>query len=161
MGQDAFIRLLQMVKLFEGLTRDDITQMAALFQRKPFAAGDMLLEEGDPSPGLNIIGKGKLKVYLPKDPRHQSGERISEITLNQLKAGDWFGEYSALSGMASSSSIQALTSGLLFRCSPKDFHGFLEADHRVGKTVYYNILQQLLQRFRERESEFDCVMLMS
>ena len=161
MLQNKTVDLLSEVKLFQGLTSADIGKMAKSFQRLSFSRGQMLLEEGGASPGLNIITDGELKVFLPKEIKGKSEERISEITLNHLKAGDWFGEYSTISDMRSSSSIQAVTSGELLHCSPGDFKTFLASDDRIAKVVYYNILQQLLLRFRERESEYDCVLVMS
>lgn len=161
MLQKKTLNLLSTVKLFQGLTQDDIKKLAGSFHKITFSTGQILLEEGGASPGLNIIAKGELKVFLPKQIKHKVEERISDVILNHLKAGDWFGEYSTISGMRSSSSIQALSSGELLQSSPQDFKAFLDSDDRVAKNVYFNILQQLLLRFREREREYDSVLIMS
>ena len=97
--------------------------------------------------------------FLPEEIKGRSEHRISDVELNDLKAGDCFGDYSLITNMPASASIIARQSGEMIKIPENDFQDILSLNDRIAKTIYHNLLCTLIKRLRKREREYDSVLI--
>ncbi|MCC6581566.1 MAG: mechanosensitive ion channel family protein [Phycisphaeraceae bacterium] len=112
--------LLERVSLFEGLTPEELAQLAEGVVERRVAAGEAVVKQGEPGQSLFIVVDGMLGVSVHND--NQPEHRVA-----QLSPGQFFGEMSLLSGEPRSATITAITEATL---------------HEVTKQTLGPILQQ-------------------
>jgi len=165
MSDDETLRTLANVAVFKGLTPDEIKIFYDASQRVTFNKADTLIEKGQSGSALYIILKGQFEVdlplgaYVPQQTGGQVERRTSKVQLNTLKAGDCFGEYSLIDQRPASASVIATQSGELIQVTKATFDAILQANDRVAKTVYYNILRVLIERLRKLNTEYNLFLL--
>jgi CRP-like cAMP-binding protein len=165
MFDDETLRTLANVAVFKGLTPDEVKLFYNSSQRVTFKKADTLLEKGQVGSALYIILTGQfevnlpLGVYVPQQTGSQVERRTSKVQLNTLKAGDCFGEYSLIDQQPASASVIATQSGELIQVTKAAFDAILQANDRVAKTVYYNILHILVERLRKLNTEYNLFLL--
>jgi CRP-like cAMP-binding protein len=86
-----------------------------------YKAGETIFHEHDRGDALYILEEGSVRIWV-------MDEDVSEVTLAELKPGDFFGELAVLDRGERSSSATALTDIHLHRLSSDDFQQFL-IDH--------------------------------
>ena len=88
--------------LFDALPRETCERLADAAQRQVFDDGEVLVNEGDTGDSLFVLERGKVQVT-------KSGTTVgtSFVVLARLKAGDFFGEMSLLTGAPRSATIAA------------------------------------------------------
>jgi len=69
--------------------------------RVSFKAGDTVFLEREPGDALYVVDSGRVRIWV-RDSEH------NEVTLSELKAGDFFGEMSVLDGGKRSANATAL-----------------------------------------------------
>jgi cAMP-dependent protein kinase regulator len=89
------------IPLFSDLNRQELTRVMEKIQAKRFSAGKTICREGEPGNSLYIISHGKVAVSR----RQPGGEKI---VLNELKAGDFFGEFAYFSNARRQATVEAL-----------------------------------------------------
>src|SRR5438552_16688936 len=77
--------------LFEFLSEEDRTALAARLVPVAIPAGEIIFRSGDPGDSLFVICSGEVEIFIHDDTGHK-------IVLEQAKAGDTFGELSMLDG---------------------------------------------------------------
>lgn len=91
---------------------DQLIREAALHLKPLFLTpGDYLFKAGEEGHEMFFVVKGKLNVYLKKETKH----------IQELKAGDFFGEISLLENVERTASVQAKTFCDLYRLDRPSF----------------------------------------
>lgn len=123
-------------EIFKGLPPEVVEERIARLPSREFAAGEVLLRENDPNQHVFLVESGELDVWKgePNSPR---GVRVA-----QLRAGDCFGEMSALNGAPSSATVVAGSAARVKEIGLGD----LPADQGVRETVTLNLARTLIQR---------------
>ena len=85
----------------------------------PVAAGERLLQQGDPDREVYLILRGRLGVYA----EHPDG---ATSLLDELGPGGVVGEMALLTGQPRSATVRALEGGDLVRVSREDFEGLAQ-----------------------------------
>jgi CRP-like cAMP-binding protein len=92
-------RALGSVPLFRQLDRATMLDLAHNADLRDFAAGEMIVTEGDPADSFFVVVAGEVEVVKEQNlPGHK---------LVRLGAGDSFGELSIFDGKARSASVRA------------------------------------------------------
>ncbi|ASP33853.1 Crp/Fnr family transcriptional regulator [Labrenzia sp. VG12] len=88
--------------IFEALDDQARQELANFSFIKRYTAGDTIFTMGEPGQSMMAIAEGSVRVsmFTPSD---------REVTLNDLQAGDVFGEIAMLDGQERSASVKALT----------------------------------------------------
>jgi formate hydrogenlyase transcriptional activator len=84
---------------------------------------------------------------------------MSKVQLNTLNEGDCFGEYSLIDQQPTSASVIAIQPGELIKITKPAFDAILQADDRIAKTIYYNILRILIRRLRKLNTDYNLFLL--
>jgi ATP-binding cassette, subfamily B, bacterial len=111
---------LQGVPLFAHLDRDLLASFAKRLMIERYAAGDVIITQGDVGDKLYLIDRGQVDV-LAADPKGR------QRSLAVLRTGDHFGEIALLYEMPRSATIRARTAVQLYSLSKDDFNTLLAA----------------------------------
>ena len=88
------------VALFKELPEPGLQMLAERGRPKHFAAGEVIMRQGDPSDALHVITRGRVRVE-----RDQPGE--TPLVLAELGPGDVIGEMGLLDGGPRSATVTA------------------------------------------------------
>ncbi len=108
------LQSLSTVHLFEDLESEDLRRVAAVMGRTRYRRGAMICHKGEISDTLFVIESGRVAVLA----RQQEGK---ESIITHLRAGDFFGGRSLLTGEPRDTSVQALEDTSLFYANKRDF----------------------------------------
>ena len=106
------------VPLFKRLEPHELEQLATEIDQVNFAAGETIFNEHDRGDALYILEEGRVRIWV-------YDEDVKDVTLAELKPGDFFGELAVLDRGERSSSASAITDIHLHRLSSDDFQKFL------------------------------------
>ncbi|HSQ18848.1 MAG TPA: DUF1003 domain-containing protein [Blastocatellia bacterium] len=109
------------VPLFKRLEPQELEHLAEEVDQVNYKAGETIFHEHDRGDALYILEEGSVRIWV-------IDEDVNEVTLAELKPGDFFGELAVLDRGERSSSATALTDIHLHRLSSDDFQKFL-IDH--------------------------------
>jgi small-conductance mechanosensitive channel len=124
--------------LLEPLTPSEKADLNAKIIRRHFQAGEKLLAQGEKNESVHFIHSGVIEVT-----RQVLDGRILKV--RRLGPGDTYGEISLLTGMESSGTFVALTSGLLLESKSEDLKPILEARPELLESLSHSAAR--LQHF--------------
>ncbi len=111
--------------LFAPLSAAERDELAPKLRRRPFAAGDALVRQGDLGGSLFLIVEGNLAaMFAPK-----GGEPLEA---GRLGPGDCFGEMALLTGALRSATVVARTPGLAYEVAKPDIAPILKARPEIA-----------------------------
>ncbi|HEY0349665.1 MAG TPA: DUF1003 domain-containing protein [Pyrinomonadaceae bacterium] len=126
------------VPLFKRLEAHELEHLAEEIDQVNYKAGDTIFNEHDRGDALYILEEGNVRIWVYDDD-------VKEVTLAQLKPGDFFGELAVLDRGERSSSATAVTDIHLHRLSSDDFQKFL-TDH---PDAAIDVICEIAQRMRQ------------
>src|SRR5215510_7236130 len=106
------------VPLFKRLDAKELERLAEEVDQVNYQAGETIFHEHDRGDALYILEEGSVRIWV-------MDEDVNEVTLAELKPGDFFGELAVLDRGERSSSATAITDIHLHRLSSDDFQQFL------------------------------------
>src|SRR5256885_16078889 len=106
------------VLLFKRLEPHELEKLAEEIDQVNYPAGETIFNEHDRGDSLYVVETGSVRIWVVD-------EDVSEVTLAELKPGDFFGELAVLDRGERSSSATAITDTHLHRLSSDDFQKFL------------------------------------
>src|ERR1044071_6219252 len=90
------------VPLFKRLEPHELEHLAEEVDQVDFPAGETIFSEHDRGDALYIVEEGSVRIWV-------YDEDVKDVTLAQLKPGDFFGELAVLDRGERSSSATAIT----------------------------------------------------
>lgn len=106
------------VPLFKRLEAHELESLAEEIDQVNFKAGETIFNEHDRGDSLYVVETGSVRIWV-------FDEDVKEVTLAELKPGDFFGELAVLDRGERSSSATAIVDTHLHRLSSDDFQKFL------------------------------------
>jgi cAMP-dependent protein kinase regulator len=107
--------------LFSDLDADELKGVVGRLRHHAFAAGSVLVHEGDPGDSLFVLSEGRVKVTT-------LGPKGGPVHLADLKEGDFFGEVSLLTGKPRTATITSLEGAEVLELTRSDLED-LEGKH--------------------------------
>jgi CRP-like cAMP-binding protein len=133
--------LLRGVELFEGLSNDDLEQVASLCHERKIPRGELLVKEGDTGDELFIITDGFVEVLL-ETPRR--------VVVN-LGTGQITGEMALVDGGPRSATLRAISEPTAVQVIKRsDFDQLCDNNTRLGYIVFRNLAADLSFKLRHR-----------
>ena len=126
------------VPLFKRLESHELEHLAEEVDQVNYKAGETIFNEHDRGDALYILEEGTVRIWV-------YDEDVKEVTLAELKPGDFFGELAVLDRGERSSSATAVTDIHLHRLSSDDFQQFL-TDH---PDAAIDVICEIAQRMRQ------------
>ena len=130
--------LLRSIPLFTGLTDEDLDELGRALVPREFAAGDMVLNQGDTGSSMYIVEDGECNIHLP-------GDASRRISLKDLARGEYFGELALFDEMPRSASVQCTTDATLLELDRDTLESFLGRRPQVALAI----LRTMSARLRE------------
>jgi len=106
------------VPIFKRLEPHELEHLAQEVDQVNFKAGETIFNEHDRGDSLYVLETGSVRIWV-------FDEDVKEVTLAELKPGDFFGELAVLDRGERSSSATAIVDTHLHRLSSDDFQKFL------------------------------------
>jgi len=131
-------RSLARVPLFKRLEPEELAHLAEEIDQVNYKAGETIFNEHDRGDALYILEDGSVRIWV-------YDEDVKDVTLAELKPGDFFGELAVLDRGERSSSATAITDIHLHRLSSDDFQQFL-IDHPEASI---DVICEIAQRMRQ------------
>lgn len=129
---------LSQIPLFGNLDRTELETLAELVDQIPFKAGEAIFHERDHGDALYVIEKGAVRIWV-------HDEDVQEVTLSELKPGDFFGELAVLDSGERSANATAMVDSTLHRLRRDDFQSFLLKYPHAATDVIREIASRLRQ----------------
>ena len=126
------------VPLFKRLEPHELEHLAEDIDQVNYNAGETIFSEHDLGDGLYVLETGSVRIWV-------MDEDVSEVTLAELKPGDFFGELAVLDRGERSSSATAITDTHLHKLSSDAFQEFL-IDH---PDAAIDVICEIAQRMRQ------------
>jgi len=106
------------VPLFKRLEAPELEKLAEKIDQVNFKNGEVIFNEHDRGDSLYVVERGLVRIWV-------IDEDVNEVTLAELKPGEFFGEMAVLDRGERSSSATAIGETHLHRLSSDDFQQFL------------------------------------
>ena len=108
-GMDICRRMLGAVPLFQAFTPGELDALASRMMRRQFAAGAVVVNQGDQGSSLFLVTEGLLEVRGTLDG--DGGART--VVLDRMAPGAIFGEMALLTGEPRSATVAAMTDAVV------------------------------------------------
>jgi small-conductance mechanosensitive channel len=142
---DAVQEILGGIQIFAPLSQEDLEHLSAKSTRRIYAPGESIVRKGQEGGSMFVIVRGNVKVQLPLT----EGTK----TINELKAGDFFGEMSLLTGEPRSANVVAEDETEVLRISKDDLKPLFEKNPELLKTISEIVEQRRLLLLEENNDE--------
>jgi CRP/FNR family cyclic AMP-dependent transcriptional regulator len=109
---------LSQIPMFRQLDNVELENLAEAVDQVSYQAGETVFHEHDRGDALYVVDSGSIRIWV-------RDEDTQEITLSELKPGDFFGELSVFDGGERSANATAIVDTILHRLSREDFQNFL------------------------------------
>jgi small-conductance mechanosensitive channel len=127
-------RLLEQVTIFQTLTPDERAKLSAKLKQQRYDRGELLVKPGVVLQSLFFIGSGVICVTREENDK--------EVELLRLGPGDHFGEVGLLTGTASTATITALTTAVVYALAKSDLLPVLEGRPQVAQELSHALAQR-------------------
>ena len=130
------------VEILAALTDEQRAELAAVSRRLLYAAGEVIVGEGDAGESMFVLARGEAAVTLSQ----------TEGVLATLRAGAFFGEMSLLTGDARSATVSAVTDCELIEVSADAFRRVVLTDAAIVDRVAAAVETRRAELERHRAS---------
>lgn len=114
--------------LFKDLTEEELLAVVHDLRLITFAAGDIVVSEGEKSEGLFIVASGGVKVFV----RSPTGRNVA---VAELPEGQFFGEIASLSGRPRSATVTAAAHTELLVLDAPALQSLTTRHPRIGRVL--------------------------
>ncbi len=135
------ISLLRSIPLFEDLLDDDLVALSATLVPRQFAAGTMVISQGDRGTSMYIVESGDVNIHL-------AGDASRRISLKDIARGEFFGELSLFDDLPRSASALATSDAVLLELQRDTLEDYLAHRPRAAMAI----LRTMSERLRETNS---------
>jgi CRP/FNR family cyclic AMP-dependent transcriptional regulator len=139
------VELMKRIRIFEGLTPEELSQFAAMTAEQSFPFQTIIVEEATEGRALYIVKRGTVSVTKI------DGETETEIV--KLVAGEAFGEMSLIEHSVTSARVTAYNDVQCLVIGWQDFFNLLDQNVAIAAKVYKNFTRILSERLRQTSSE--------
>ena len=124
--------------LFRKLSPEALEKMSGLMINVSYKAGDTVFLERELGNALYVVDSGSVRIWV------RDGDS-NEVTLSELKPGDFFGAMSVLDGGKRSANATAVADTTLHCLRREEFEGFLVENPQAALELIRGIGERLRQ----------------
>ena len=137
---DRYRVLIGSAPLFRGVPGPALDDLLRRMQVKTRTAGSLVVAQDEPGDSMFLLVQGRVKIAL-------FGESGRELTLAELKPGDFFGEMSLFDGRPRSANVVAVEDSTVLALGREAFAQHLKAHSQTA----LNMLAELTRRLRRAD----------
>lgn len=135
------------IPLFSDLRREELTRVMERIQAKQFAKETVICKEGEPGDSIFIISHGNVGIFR----QAQNGEKIR---LNELKEGDFFGEFGFFADSRRQATVEALTDTTVLEITKQDLQEIIQEFPSVSQVLFKFYKERVLDTLLATSSLF-------
>jgi CRP-like cAMP-binding protein len=140
--------LLRGVELFDGLTDDDLSEVATICTRRKLKEGEVLAKQGEVGRELFIVSEGLVEVTV-------SERTVPRVVVN-LGTGQLIGEMSLVDRGPRSATVKAIHDPTYVQViQHDDFQALCQRNTQIGYRVMLNLAADLSFKLRHRHLSED------
>ena len=124
--------------LFHGVSHETLEMLAGKAVLQRFDEGDTLIRQADTDSDMFLLVEGAVQVAVQNNG--------AEVIVARMRAGDYFGEMSLLTGEPRTATIRAVTHGAVYRISREAISPVIEADPGLLGLLSRNLAERNLSR---------------
>ncbi len=121
--------------LFSDLNQEELSRIIEKMVAHKFPKGSIICKEGDPGDSIFVISHGRVGIFR-KTPEG------GKLYLNELRAGDFFGEFGFFAGSGRQATVEALEDTDVLELSKQDIQMIIQEHPGISEV--------LLKFYRER-----------
>jgi CRP/FNR family transcriptional regulator len=141
------VDFLSKVRIFKGLNKNEIDDVAKIHQKINYADGAQILRAGDDAKSLFIVNSGEVKlkftIALINEP--------IDLTIDMMKKGDFFGWSSFAEPYKYTASAYAVGETELVQFNADEMKKICDASDHIGRILMNNITTIVSERFSRLE----------
>ncbi len=141
------IDFLNEVRIFKGLKKNEMNEVAKIYQKTMYADEAQILKAGDNATELFIVSSGKVKlkftIALLNEP--------IDLSIDMMKKGDFFGWSSFAEPYKYTASAYAIGETELIQFQADDMKKLCDANDHIGHILMNNITTIVSERFSRLE----------
>lgn len=141
-----FLRTLDM---FNGLSDEELSNVAALCSEASYKVGDIILNLNDPTENFYLIRSGTVQIITNPDILETKPELADAVMIN-LGEGQSFGEMGLVDRGARSATVRAGSDTEVYAINCNQFQELCYEDTHLGFLVMRNIAADLSFKLRYR-----------
>lgn len=141
-----FLRTLDM---FNGLSDEELSNVAALCSEASYKVGDIILNLNDPTENFYLIRSGTVQIITNPDILETKPELVDAVMVN-LGQGQSFGEMGLVDRGARSATVRAGSDTEVYAINCNQFQELCYEDTYLGFLVMRNIAADLSFKLRYR-----------
>lgn len=148
------IELLKKIRLFDGLTDDELRQVRRICQEEAVPKGTVIFQEGTFGDKCYIVLDGEVRIskFIPG---------VGEEALAVLKPGDYFGEMALIDDFPRSAHAIANTNIDLLTISKSEMDELLFFNKEIAYKMLWTFCRTLSARLRETNEKIAAFFAMS
>lgn len=135
----SLFELLRELPIFEGLSNNELAQVARVLHERHYAADELVFNEGEPGAGLYVIQSGE--IVITKDITDGT-----TLELATIHARNFFGELALLDEIPRSASAHARTDSVLLAFSKPDLENMVSRNPKLALKIMTNLSRLVCQR---------------
>jgi HEAT repeat protein len=138
------VLFLKSVSMFAGLEGEELAALADIAMEKNFAAGELLMEEGQLAHHLYVLVSGKVEIFRKIDSK--------EYPLAVLGPKECFGEMAILDDEPRSASVRALEPSTVLKVDRESFRELIHERPQISFAIFKILSQRLRSKNMEGEN---------
>jgi len=150
------LELLKNVRIFEGLSEEEIKTVRKIMLIKKYPANSMIIREGEEGDEMFIISSGLVEISqtLTLKVSRESYD-TKDKTLVKLGAKDhvFFGEIALLESSQRTATVKAAENCELFVINKSGFDEFCSSNPKTGYMILRNISKVVCARLRKANND--------
>jgi cAMP-dependent protein kinase regulator len=135
------------IPLFSDLKKEELSRVMERIQARRFSRGKAICREGEPGNSLYIISHGKVAVS-----RQQPGR--GKIVLNELKSGDFFGEFAYFANARRQATVEAVEDTEVLEITKEELQRVVQEFPSVSKVLFKFYKERVLDNLLAASSLF-------
>ena len=144
---------LSTIEVFRDLTSTDYETLSHILKAQSFKPNQRIINLGEHTQDVFFVIKGKVRITTYTS----TGK---EVTFQDMKAGQMFGELSAIDGETRSTNVVALADSILAVAPPESFFKILRDYPKVNERILRQ-LTGLIRKLGDRIVEFSALSVKS
>jgi CRP-like cAMP-binding protein len=140
---------LKRLDMFNGLSDEELSDVAALCSEAHYKAGDIILNIKDPADNFYLVRNGTVQIITNPEVFETKPE-LADALLVTLGKGQSFGEMGLVDRGARSATVRAASDTDVYVINCDKFLELCHADTRLGFLVMRNIAADLSFKLRYR-----------
>ena len=132
-GTVASVVGLKSIRLLEGLPLPALENIASLCRWRRYAPGQRIISRDAPDNDVYFIVGGQVQVTAFSASGRQ-------VTYRDMRAGDWFGDFSAIDGLCRSADVVAMEDTLVASMPPASFRRLLQEHPKVCERMLLRLV---------------------